>query len=33
MIRVIADGLGVLTDAFNALPGPVQTVLTVIVAL
>lgn len=33
MIRVIADGLGMLTDAFNALPGPVQTVLTVIVAL
>lgn len=33
MIRIIADGLGVLTDAFNALPGPVQTVLTVIVAL
>ncbi|HDR7872373.1 TPA: phage tail tape measure protein [Bacillus mobilis] len=33
MIRVIADGLGMLTDAFNALPGPVQTVLTVILAL
>ncbi|UTG85116.1 phage tail tape measure protein [Bacillus paranthracis] len=33
MIRIIADGLGMLTDAFNALPGPVQTVLTVIVAL
>lgn len=33
MIRVIADGLGMLTDAFNALPGPVQTVLTVMLAL
>ncbi|WP_319618302.1 phage tail tape measure protein [Bacillus cereus group sp. BfR-BA-01700] len=33
MIRIIADGLGMLTDAFNALPGPVQTVLTVILAL
>lgn len=33
MIRIIADGLGMLTDAFNALPGPVQTVLTVILTL
>ncbi|MGM7428574.1 phage tail tape measure protein [Bacillus pacificus] len=33
MIRLIADGLGMLTDAFNALPGPVQTVLTVMLAL
>ncbi|TBL21813.1 phage tail tape measure protein [Bacillus paranthracis] len=33
MIRIIADGLGMLTDAFNALPGPVQTVLTVMLAL
>ncbi|MDM5239103.1 phage tail tape measure protein [Bacillus cereus] len=33
VIRVIADGLGMLTDAFNALPGLVQTVLTVMLAL
>ncbi len=33
VIRVVADGLGMLTDAFNALPGPVQTVLTVMLAL
>ncbi len=33
VIRLIADGLGMLTDAFNALPGPVQTVLTVMLAL
>lgn len=33
VIRVIADGLGMLTDAFNSLPGSVQTTLTVMLAL
>lgn len=33
VIRIIADGLGMLTDAFNSLPGPVQTTLTVMLAL
>lgn len=32
-IRTLADGLGVLTDAFNSLPAPVQTTIVIITAI